>query len=213
MWKTQSATSFIHYLNFMNDFLDKFGSKYWQYVASIHLVNWTVFGNAEDIFENQAYQDFIDNNVMDFYEGQPRSLYGFCINNFVESNNNVDLNNNIWQSSPYDSQFKWMYKQANALTKRSINSYNWMKNGYWLTPCAQNVSKKESENSGFYISTGSRFVDGSYNECIVQRIGVTSNTIRCVDLKGKKCNCLLSQQHKFVCSHVISAIKTLKLEE
>jgi hypothetical protein len=109
-------------MNFMNDFLENFGSEYWQYLASIHPDNWTVFGNAEELFENQAYRDFINNNVMDFYEGQPRSLYGFCTINFVKSNNNVDLNNNIWQSSPYNALFKWMYKQANALTKRSINS-------------------------------------------------------------------------------------------
>jgi hypothetical protein len=116
--------------------------------------------------------------VNDFYKGQHRSLFGIQTNNFVESNtnNNVDLANHIQTGSPFDALYRWMYKQLKSNIERSINSYNWKLKNFKLTPYAQHMLKVESNNSGYYSGTCTNFVDGMYNECIIQHVGISSNS-------------------------------------
>jgi hypothetical protein len=39
----------------MNAHLEKFGVEAYKYISSIHPVNWVLFANAEDLFDNNEY--------------------------------------------------------------------------------------------------------------------------------------------------------------
>jgi hypothetical protein len=69
----------------------------------------------------------------------------------------------------------------------------------------------ETENTGYYSATGNNYVDGQFNECIVQCVGIAS-TLHYDNLIKNCCDCNFVRQHKFVCRNVLCAIQLLQLD-
>jgi hypothetical protein len=61
----------------MTELGEKFGEDAYAYIALIHPVNWTLFGNLEDLYGSESFKEFTDTYVSDNYEGQPKPLFGY----------------------------------------------------------------------------------------------------------------------------------------
>jgi hypothetical protein len=93
VWRSHGSITFQIYLTNLCNLHDKFTWEAYEYIASIHPVIWTLFGNNVDMYDCHQFQEFTNSFVQDKYKGQPKPIFGFRTNKFVESYNNVDISN------------------------------------------------------------------------------------------------------------------------
>jgi hypothetical protein len=52
---------FTDYSKCLDELSEKFGEEAVKYIAAIHPVNWTLFGNSVDMYDNNDYAEFVNN--------------------------------------------------------------------------------------------------------------------------------------------------------
>jgi hypothetical protein len=161
VWKIQDSKLFDEYVSNLISLEDAFGQQPQKYIESIHPVNWVLFANMPAANSNVSFSNYINKHVNDTYIGCSKPLFGIRTNNLVESNNNVDILNGICNGVPFDALVRWMQKQVQLITSRSINSFQWDKSGFKLTPYAQALFKNQMDQSGYYVMEVSSFFNGA----------------------------------------------------